>query len=120
MNMKKIRAHHLLCMRYFEGKGYSEDFVRNMVQVIASAGQCVVTDEADVLCRACPNLQDGRCATQEKVERYDRRAAEFLHVTVGECHDLQNLANINPTAEQLRNICGDCAWAAICQKKAAQ
>lgn len=47
----KLRAHHLLCMRFFEGRGYSEAFVQNMAQVL-KAERCVITDGADDICAA--------------------------------------------------------------------
>ena len=34
MQELKLRPHHALCVRFFEGKGYSEDFTKNMYSVI--------------------------------------------------------------------------------------
>ena len=34
MSSFKIRPHHGLCTAFFEGKGYSGDFVRNMANVL--------------------------------------------------------------------------------------
>ena len=31
-----IRPHHLLCMRYFQGCGYSDEFTENMRYVISN------------------------------------------------------------------------------------
>ncbi len=34
-----IRAHHLLCLQGFQGYGYSQDFVRNMAEIIKKIGK---------------------------------------------------------------------------------
>ena len=54
----KIRAHHGLCLYYFKGKGYSEEFVRNMTKIkkeLEKNPLVLITDRADDVCTACPN-----------------------------------------------------------------
>ena len=38
----KIRPHHGLCIAFFEGKGYSPEFVRHMEQTIANLKQATI------------------------------------------------------------------------------
>ena len=60
----ELRAHNLLCIQGFVGKGYSPEFVANMTRVIESLGNdapVTVTASPDVLCSACPNLTDAGC-----------------------------------------------------------
>lgn len=52
-----LRAHHGLCLHFFQGKGYSEAFVENMARKKAMLEEnplVRLTDQADEICRACP------------------------------------------------------------------
>ena len=76
----KIRPHHGMCLAYFEGKGYSQGFVRHMGEVLSllEEGALVeMTVAGDNICSACPNLKDGVCETADKVETYDRAVLSF-------------------------------------------
>lgn len=69
-----IRPHHLLCMRYFQGCGYSEDFTENMRYVISNlknGSEVLLTRGCDDICRKCPNNRKNMCCDGEKVKSYD-------------------------------------------------
>ena len=72
----KLRAHHGMCLAFFEGKGYSAGFTAHMAQVLEYLEQenpiIAVVAEADCICGSCPNLTDGRCRKAALVERYDK------------------------------------------------
>ena len=62
--MLKLRGHHLVCLHYFQGEGYSREFVCNLQELVhrAEKGEPVeVVVGPDDVCRACPNLRKGRC-----------------------------------------------------------
>lgn len=64
--MSLLRGHHLICLHFFHGEGYSEAFVRNLKEVLKRAEEEVkVTDGADDVCRACPYLKNNRCEYDE-------------------------------------------------------
>ena len=68
----KLRAHHGMCLAFFEGKGYSSGFTANMEKVKNSLREDIPVElcmEKDVICSACPNLEKGVCATAEKVKK---------------------------------------------------
>lgn len=53
-----IRAHHGLCISFFEGKGYSENFTANMAKMIALLEvdpNVKIIDHTDEICKACPH-----------------------------------------------------------------
>src|SRR3989338_5500080 len=57
-----IRAHHLLCMRSFQGKGYSEEFVDNFYKVIDELKKnplVKVVNKPDAICEKCPHNKNG-------------------------------------------------------------
>ncbi|MCR4645097.1 MAG: DUF1284 domain-containing protein [Oscillospiraceae bacterium] len=120
----KLRPHHLLCIGFFEGKGYSPAFVQHMTSIIADLAQnappVTLTCACDAICAACPHSTGGICETADKVLRYD-------HAVLA-CCDLQEGATLpypllrERITEQilakrlLPEICGDCSWSAVCRQ----
>ena len=135
--MIRLRPHHLLCIRGFRGKGYSEAFVRNMREVIGrlneDAGQTVeMVSGADDICRCCPHLTDeGICDQNEKVSAYDRRTSEVFDLYAiqagdarrsdknkyGRCGyaELQGKIGVLFDSDRLEAVCGGCRWAGLCR-----
>ena len=75
-----LRAHHGLCLRFFQGKGYSGAFVENMARKKAMLEEnplVRLTDQADEIYRACPNNLSGQCESAEKVRRWGIGAVLF-------------------------------------------
>lgn len=82
-NIVRLRAHHGMCLAYFEGKGYSSAFTDHMTRIRqeleAQPERLVeVVAEVDVICAACPNCADGVCSSAGKVKRYDESVMILL------------------------------------------
>ena len=79
-----LRPHHLLCTQGYSGKGYDNDFVAHMTDVVHQLrdvpGTTIrLTFSTDTLCSCCPNkLGEDLCDTQEKVKRYDAKTVEYF------------------------------------------
>ena len=123
MEMYRIRAHHGLCTAYFEGKGYSNEFTDHMAAVIKklNANPVIVpTEGADEICRCCPNLEKGVCASAEKVRHYDREVLRMCGMSGEEpvkWQDFQKkVMEKIILAGRRREICGDCQWNCICDR----
>ena len=121
--MKKLRPHHGLCTLFFEGKGYSEPFVRHMETVLreASTGaRFCLTTEADEICAHCPNRRGNQCNSPKALD-YDRQVLRRIGLSEGDTvtlPDLQHLVEkriLRPG--QLEAVCGGCHWAPICRVK---
>ena len=122
----KLRPHHILCIMFFEGKGYSEDFVENMYAVKERLSdnlqQIIPTVNEDIICTVCPNNNNGVCVSQEKVCGFDRKvldlcgAAENTPILLSEITDsaIKNIIEKN----LLKTVCGSCEWNYICLAKA--
>ncbi len=96
--MLKIRPHHLNCMPWFIGKGYSDDFCENMQKIkarIENGEPYTLVYEADDICALCPNLINGVCKDNDKVLRYDRLSVDETDIS---------------------KICPDCQWYEICSR----
>ena len=122
--MIKLRPHHILCIRHYEGKGYSEEFTANMRRVISAlegGENIILVNGADDICRACPYNKNGTCKDEDKVRRYDSAAKDELSLEYGKEYVYNDLKN-NVTdriyrRDKLPEICGDCEWAEICRIK---
>lgn len=121
----KLRPHHALCIRFFEGKGYSQQFTENMRIVTDSlkAGDPLIelTLSADIICSACPHNIGGVCDSYDKVSRYDAAVLKALSLEQGSALHWSELSqsvcdNIL-SRKKLGSICGDCAWQDICLSK---
>ena len=133
-----LRPHHLLCTQGYSGKGYDNDFVAHMTDVVHQLrdvpGTTIrLTFSTDTLCSCCPNkLGTDLCDTQEKVKRYDAKTVEYfgladevlvdviLFLETEVFHgleekdyvyqDLIREIDAKATPEILADICRDCCW----------
>ncbi len=125
MSECKIRFHHGLCIGFFEGKGYSREFTQNMTDVTEMLNrenpETEITLKSDIICRKCPNLKDGICKSNEKVSQYDRKVMDLCGISDGEkirWKDFRKKVNDRIiSAGKLKEVCSDCQWLYICEKK---
>lgn len=117
MCMFKLRPHHALCIHFFEGKGYSNEFTNHMSGVIGKLKEDTeiqITCESDDICSKCPNLKQGTCVTQEKVNRYDKKVMELCGFYSGQKLNAMDFLEIAKreiiNKDKLKEVCGDCAW----------
>lgn len=118
MSEYKIRPHHCLCINFFEGKGYSTDFTENMTAVIELLNREnpvveVITDR-DIICRSCPCTD-----CHDKALSYDLKVMDICGLS-GRMHweDLrQTVSEKIIESGRLKDICGNCQWFYICEKK---
>ena len=117
----RIRAHNLLCIQGYVGKGYSPEFVANMTRVVESLGDDVevtVVDRPDVLCDACPNLEASGCTlhgegSEQGIVHQDRDVMHRLGIDAGSAHtwsDIMTRIRSNIRPDDLDDICGSCPW----------
>lgn len=119
-----LRPHHGLCLRFFQGKGYSDGFVANMgaIQSMLKSNPLIrLVPEMDEICRCCPNNQSGTCTTQEQVLRYDEGVLRLCGLKPGQVLHYQDFDR-KVTQEILQpgrreEICPDCQWSGLCQWK---
>lgn len=119
MRRYNLRAHHGMCLYFFQGKGYSGQFVENMAAMKAlleENPQICLLDNCDDLCAACPNKLTEPCA--EKASRYDREVLRRCGLSAGDTLPYRDFSRI--VIETIlrpghrREICGDCQWSSLC------
>ncbi|MFI5403813.1 MAG: DUF1284 domain-containing protein [Planctomycetota bacterium] len=117
----KLRAHNLLCIQGFVGKGYSPEFVANMTSIVGGLGartEVTVVAEPDSLCSACPNLKTSGCTlhgegTEKGIVKQDKNVLARLGLRDGqEVAWREILARIRARVapDDLDDICGTCPW----------
>ena len=122
--MKEIflRPHHSLCIQFFIGKGYSEEFVRGMNRIIillkSRKADIILTDRCDDICRFCPNRTENECCSEKKVQLIDKACLYKYGLAPGDrltWSELEGLAKEKIiTCGKLKAVCRDCQWYDIC------
>lgn len=118
----RIRAHHGMCLAFFEGKGYSEDFSRHMQSVsdmLRKDPELEIIADSDLICRKCPNLKDGACCTYDLVKGYDSKVLSLCGLTENSKISWSEFSSLIKDrilrAGKREQICGDCEWNEICR-----
>ena len=120
----KLRPHHLLCIQKYTGNGYDRPFAANMEvllrQLTAQPDTAIqLTEGRDDVCAACPHMVDGKCASEEKVQRMDRDVLAACSLSYEQSDGWRALAasaeNKIFQTKQFNEICGPCQWFELCR-----
>ena len=117
MSEYKLRPHHALCINFFEGKGYSNEFTENMTHIIENFHEksiIKITTDRDIICSKCP------CTNcYGKALSYDMKIINICGIFDNiSWKDLQKTIHEKIISSgKLSEICGDCQWFYICGKK---
>lgn len=118
-----IRPHHGLCSQFFEGNGYSEEFVENMTNTLNKLNsqnlKVRIVEHCDDICSCCPKNTGGVCENEEDVLHNDAQCLEEYGFKIGDelCwNDLRERVVSKIKAEnKLPSACSDCSWRSICE-----
>jgi hypothetical protein len=123
-SIPRLRGHHLICLHFFNGKGYSPEFTKNLRTVLRVAAESgvEVSQGADDVCRACPYLKDEKCMydehSDEEITEMDGFALKLLHEAPGietEWHLIkERVLEIFPL--WLERYCKKCSWEKACEE----
>lgn len=118
--MINIRPHHILCIKSYIGKGYSEEFninMKNIIGILKDDSQKVkIVLGVDDICSECPyNLGNGLCKSQEKVEKMDFKVVEYFNIRedIYTYKELKDMVFKNLTDSKFVDICSNCQWYTI-------
>ena len=121
----RLRPHHGMCLHYFQGKGYSGEFVRNMChykQLLETEDPFIeLVTGTDDICARCPNNQNGRCISVDKVHTYDLQVLQACELGNGTILHYSQFAKLVHdrilTTDRREEICGNCQWNDLCISK---
>lgn len=118
-----------MCLQFYEGRGYSQEFTDHMGRVLQEFRQdpgrrIVLKPQTDLVCGHCPHNRAGCCDTQEKTDRYDREVMKACGFFEGEEMSVAEAigrikAQVIETGLRSR-ICADCSWNEICSAKSPE
>ena len=118
----RIRAHHGMCFAFFQGKGYSGAFTENMwamKELLEQNPEVILLQEVDDVCVRCPNNQEGKCTSSEKVSGYDEEVLSCCGLSAGIRIRWKDFAELVQkrilNVGKREKICGDCQWNSLCK-----
>jgi hypothetical protein len=127
----RLRAHHLLCLLTYVGKGYSPAFTANynvVVKRLAGGEDILIVSGPDDICAPLLEEPEPHCLRESAAER-DRLAARdvgaFLNrpIQAGDRFvlDAPSLAGMRKafSAGLTRQACSGCEWSSLCDTVAA-
>ncbi|MDX8530985.1 DUF1284 domain-containing protein [Mesorhizobium sp. VK25A] len=127
----RLRAHHLLCLLTYVGRGYSPAFTANYDQVVKRLGEgeaVLIVSGPDDICAPLLGEPDPHCLRQSAAER-DGLAARDVGALLGrtiEAGDRFVLAASSLSvmrkafsAGLTRRACSGCEWSGLCDTVAA-
>lgn len=112
-----------MCMAYYQGHGYSEEFNAHMSALLhrfqTESVVLRLTVGGDAVCAACPNLSEGRCTSCGRVEQYDKSVLELCGLEENRALDSDAFFSLVRKrilhAGKRPEICGVCQWNGLCQ-----
>ena len=118
-----LRGHHLLCLKGFQGYGYDDAFVDNMIEVNSkrklSETRISLASSPDDICKACPNLKNDICVNKTQNERIIEMDMEVLKKLdpskeYNSKELFEEIDTIFNTKESVSKICFNCLWHEKC------
>ncbi len=122
--MPALRGHHLICLHFYDGSGYSREFIANLERTISDTEDkdVEILSGADDICIQCPYLENTACTytenANEDIMEMDSKALALLNLSVG---NIIRWNKIEPMLHHVfpewhRRYCRDCEWINTCEK----
>lgn len=117
--MLLLRPHHINCIFFYKGLGYSEEFVEGMNNIINLLNKDPCTKiklitKCDDLCFNCPNKQNNNiCLTDRKVKELDINTLKIYNLKENEEYVFNEIINTiykNFDKNKFHKICNSCNW----------
>jgi hypothetical protein len=121
--MPQLRGHHFICLHFFNGEGYDDEFIANLRDLlsIVEGEAAEVLKGADDVCRKCRHLKEGICQydenAEEEIQQMDKKALELLRYSYGEKVKWEEARRRLPEifAQWYTAFCLDCDWIEVCK-----
>jgi len=123
----KLRAHHLLCLQGYEGKGYSPEFVTEMSKLAdifkrAPDTKFTLVAGVDDICKHCPHLIKNKCVHANPPEPQDAKVIKHFALVIGNQYTYKTVTDMirqKIDAKIFMDICGTCDWNSAPQCRSA-
>jgi len=118
----KLRGHHLICLQFFKGKGYSKIFVENTKRIVDfwENNSAEIVKGSDDVCNFCPFIKNGRCnhpKYKKEIEKIDELALKLLGLNVWDKvrKSFVKKQLLKIFEEWREKACKSCEWKKICE-----
>lgn len=116
----KLRGHHLICLHFFKGEGYTSEFVKNLEVILSKVEtrEVRIVMGPDDLCKACPNLSGERCTKGEKkITELELLALNLLKGNPGDTIEWEDIKERLPEIldRWKKRACLDCEYEEVCK-----
>jgi len=117
--MLLLRPHHINCIFFYRGLGYSEDFILGMNNMLTLFKEnpntkIKLTIKCDNLCVKCPNKQlNNVCITEEMIARLDYNTLQIYNLKENKEYAFNEIIDIiykNFNKDTFHKICSTCNW----------
>ncbi len=120
--MISLRPHHGLCLFYFVGEGYSDEFIENMRRVsdLLNRKNALIrlTPGVDDICLACPHNIQRVCKEEPRVSRMDGKVLDLCRLKPDafiRYSDFEDcVKNRILLAGNQNLVCAGCQWEELC------
>jgi|Deesub1362A_J573_1020465.scaffolds.fasta_scaffold00049_23 hypothetical protein len=121
----KLRAHHLVCLQFFRGEGYTKEYVENLFKIVGmleKGEKAEIVMGPDDVCVACPFLENDICKFSEnseaEVTELDQMAMNLLKIKPG---DEVRWGEVKGKMEGVMKVwkkysCNNCHYFDVCSK----
>ena len=117
MKIIKLRPHHIYCIYFYRGLGYSKKFVENVNNVLSELKnnkdvRILFTIGCDNWCSCCPRNKNNKCIHEDEVCEVDKKFAEHFNIDTQQLYGYDFIENIhkNFDANFFHQVCSDCEW----------
>lgn len=122
--MPLLRGHHLICLHFFNGEGYNETFIKNLMHIMnrVENEMTTVSFGADNICTSCLHLNQSRCQStenaEEEIREMDKKALELLELLPRDKVTWDEVKEKLPGifSEWFSQYCLECKWKEACKK----
>ncbi|MDS0524680.1 DUF1284 domain-containing protein [Clostridium sp. SHJSY1] len=117
--MLKIRPHHINCIYFYRGLGYSKEFVKGMDNIVNLLKEddnieIKLINHCDDICENCPNkLKEQICKTNNKIKDLDELTLKEYGLKIDNSYKFSYIKRYiykNFSKEKFEKICKDCDW----------
>lgn len=112
-----LKAHHIFCLLQFQGKGYDDEFIKNLKYVYNNfkTTDITIVKNGDDICKKCPNLSNNNTCLNDNssVLKLDNNVLNALNLQIGDMITFDEIKTYflkNVTEDIFKNICCECSW----------
>jgi len=117
-----LRGHHLICLHFFRGRGYDENFTKNLSNLLNNIRnkEITITNSADDVCKKCPYLKGKECKydynSEKEIREMDKKAIKLLNIKEKTIKWKRIREKLPKVFNEWLAYCKTCDWKGDCKE----